>query len=70
MTHYNSNGLVNGLIPAGEPCPFAAKCGLIMDRCPVEGKVKSHAFSCAAARGFSLCMLHPNEMLYKIIAKP
>ena len=55
IEHWNTNGLVDGLIPIGEPCPFLAKCGLKDDRCPTKEKPKLVAYSCAAARGWSMC---------------
>ena len=54
MSYTNSNGLVNGNIPAGQPCPFAAECGRKNEHCPVPGKVKPNDFSCALARLNSL----------------
>jgi hypothetical protein len=55
--HCNANGLVDGRIPVGKPCPFLAKCPMASERCPgFEGQLKPVAYSCAAARGFSICM--------------
>lgn len=54
MGYCNSNGLVDGNIPAGKPCPFLDECGLRFDRCPTPDKPKEVDFSCAAARLFSL----------------
>jgi len=56
MTEFrNRNGLINGLIPAGEPCPFRDRCKFKVHTCPgEEGKTKPNNFSCAAARAFSL----------------
>lgn len=54
MSYTNSNGLVDGNIPAGSPCPFVEGCGMKNERCPTEGNVKPHAFSCALARLNSL----------------
>jgi hypothetical protein len=42
--------LVNGNIPAGQPCPFANTCHFKFERCPTEDNVKMVDFSCAAAR--------------------
>lgn len=51
----NSNGLVAGLIPAGQPCPFLNKCKFKVHTCPgAENGTKANNFSCAAARAFSL----------------
>jgi hypothetical protein len=56
IKHWNTNGLVDGNIPPGQPCPFLAKCGLKDERCPGhEGGFKLWPFSCAAARGWSMC---------------
>lgn len=46
----NSNGLVDGNIPAGQACPFAGECTMKNERCPTEGNVKRCAYSCALAR--------------------
>lgn len=56
MTEYrNRNGLANGLIPAGQGCPFLDRCKFKVHTCPgVDGKTKENNFSCAAARAFSL----------------
>jgi hypothetical protein len=56
MTEYrDSNGLVQGMIPAGQPCPFLSRCKFKVHTCPgVDGKTKGNHFSCAAARAFSL----------------
>lgn len=42
--------LTNGNIPAGQPCPFEARCFLKNDKCPLIEKLKTNDFSCAAAR--------------------
>lgn len=56
MTEFrNNNGLVNGLIPAGQTCPFLERCKFKVHTCPgVDNKTKPNNFSCAAARAFSL----------------
>jgi hypothetical protein len=46
----NSNGLVDGNIPAGQACPFVGECVMKNERCPTEGNVKQCAYSCALAR--------------------
>ncbi len=62
MTDFlNSNGLVQGNIPAGTPCPFHSEYKLVKDSCPVDGKVKSNSFSCGAARAFSLVQISGNK---------
>ena len=42
--------LVEGLIPAGKPCPFQHDCKFRFERCPTTDNVKEVDFSCAAAR--------------------
>lgn len=42
--------LVDGNIPAGKPCPFAAKCTMKVPHCPTEDNLKQQPFSCALAR--------------------
>lgn len=56
MSKYlDANGLVKGLIPAGQACPFLSKCNFKVHTCPgVEGKMKANNFSCAAARLHSM----------------
>ena len=56
MSKYlDTNGLVKGLIPAGQPCPFLSKCNFKVHTCPgVDGKMKPNNFSCAAARLHSM----------------
>lgn len=54
MDHTNTNGLVDGYIPIGKPCPFLEKCGRRDDRCPTEEKPKLVLYSCAAARAWSM----------------
>lgn len=54
VDHTNTNGLVDGLIPAGKPCPWALQCRMRMDRCPTKEKLREVDFSCAAARLFSI----------------
>jgi hypothetical protein len=50
VSYLNSNGLVDGNIPAGSACPFIGNCQMKNERCPSEEKVKPHTFSCALAR--------------------
>jgi hypothetical protein len=52
--HCNANGLVDGDIPAGKPCPFADECGFRTERCPTEESRHAWEFSCGAARAFSM----------------
>lgn len=50
----NRNGLVNGIILAGTPCPFEEECVILNDRCPQKNDLKEYPYSCAAARAFSM----------------
>ena len=50
MSYLNENGLVDGNIPAGNPCPFIKGCNMKIERCPGVGPVKSVDYSCALAR--------------------
>lgn len=52
--HTNTNGLVDGNIPAGIPCPFEDVCNWKMDHCPTKDNLKQINTSCAAARAHSL----------------
>lgn len=57
--------LVDGLIPAGQHCPFASKCECA-EFCPHERNLKMGAeytadFSCAIARGFDMIRLFPTQ---------
>lgn len=60
VDYLNLNGLVNGLIPAGDACPFLAKCDLYTSFCP-DGSNRSKDFSCAAARAFPLVALRKSS---------
>lgn len=42
--------LVDGNIPAGQPCPFIDQCSLKNEGCPTKEAVKLGMYSCAAAR--------------------
>jgi hypothetical protein len=67
----NQNGLVNGLIPKGEPCPFLKECGLKNERCPTKAKPNNlYDYSCAAARAWSLIQECDNGSIRNIIGKP
>lgn len=50
----NTNGLVDGKIPARKPCPFLHECNRINDNCPIPNKTKDNNFSCGFARGWSI----------------
>lgn len=54
MKYENSNGLSDGNIPPGGPCPFLSQCGLRVDSCPTTEKPKLGPYSCAAARAHSM----------------
>lgn len=49
-SYLNANKLINGLIPAGQACPFLDKCKFKVHTCPTEEKPRPNNFSCAAAR--------------------
>ena len=55
--HLNANGLVDGRIPAGQPCPFERTCGHPLDRCPIVGRPREVPYLCALARGYSLLLV-------------
>lgn len=61
LDYLNLNGLVDGLIPVGKPCPFTLECELSTPFCP-NGSNKNNDFSCAAARAFSLDSLQKNPI--------
>lgn len=69
MVHLNINGLVDGKIPAHAPCPFLNSCGLKADDCPANEKLHQKAYSCAAARAWSLLTIQDNVLLRKIHSK-
>lgn len=50
MSYLNENGLVDGNIPAGKPCPWWSKCSMKVERCPSEASPKTVDYSCALAR--------------------
>jgi hypothetical protein len=53
----NSEGLVDGKIPAGTECPFWVRCALLTKNCPTfnQSSIRTDTtFSCAVARSFSL----------------
>lgn len=71
MNYKNQNGLVNGSIPKGKPCPFLKDCGLKNERCPTaKAPNLEHDYSCATARGWSLIQECDNGSLRSIIGKP
>jgi hypothetical protein len=56
LDHTNTNGLVNGDIPANQPCPFHTTCPMIFERCPTPENLNPHPFSCACARMQSIIL--------------
>lgn len=54
MSFLNENGLVNGLIPAGHPCPFYKACAALHEICPTDEHKLQVDFSCAFARAWSI----------------
>lgn len=50
MSYLDENGLVDGNIPAGKPCPWWGQCSMKVDRCPSSTNLKTNAYSCALAR--------------------
>jgi hypothetical protein len=53
IDYLNSNGLIDGNIPKGKPCPWLSQCELRDSNCPT-GTNKNNDFSCGCARAFSL----------------
>ena len=45
-----NKSLVNGLILAGNPCPFLDNCKFKCHHCPTAINLKTSGYSCAAAR--------------------
>lgn len=70
-TYLDCNGLVNGLIPKGKPCPFLDRCKLVNERCPSESHQPPGNYSCASARLWSITTKareedHPCELLEEV----
>jgi hypothetical protein len=57
----NANGLVDGLIPIGDPCPFHETCAYKTGNCPTEDNPKQNPFSCGLARLHSILLLRTAE---------
>ena len=53
----DSNGLVDGKIPAGTGCHMATSCKMREERCPTDDKPLEWPFSCALARLGSMVKL-------------
>lgn len=63
MSNYeNRNGLEDGRIPAGKPCPWIATCALREARCPRINHLHIAAYGCACARFHSLMMEASNDV--------
>ncbi len=45
-----NKSLLNGLVPAGDPCPFLDKCKFKVHQCPTDTNIKATDYFCAAAR--------------------
>lgn len=63
MSYLNTNGLVDGNIPANKPCPFYAECKRKTGYCPSETNLLAHTFSCALARLNSIILVSDNSLL-------
>lgn len=50
MTQNKSLQLVDGKIPAGQPCPVNQDCPWLVKQCPTENECKTVPYSCAMAR--------------------
>jgi hypothetical protein len=61
MKYLNQNGLANGKIIAGIPCPWRDKCYHKTKRCPDENNILDNPYSCATARLFSCIEYHKTE---------
>lgn len=69
--HTNSNGLVHGDIPAGDPCPWHDSCHAFNEGCPSPENLKPHPFSCALARLHSIILNGPDgEKFRREVLKP
>jgi len=62
----NSNGLVDGKIPAKKECPFLEKCQTRTSSCPSKDKPHDVPFSCGFARAFSIVRRDLKEMGFKV----
>lgn len=63
------SNLVDGNIPAGEPCLYLDDCKLRNDNCPSANNLKQRPFSCAAARAHAMMEERPNRLLASIVKK-
>jgi len=51
---WNANGLKNGIIPAGRPCPWISSCAKKTKECPKETRPHLDGYSCDQSRLFSI----------------
>jgi len=71
-SYLDSNGLVDGKIPQGKPCPFLTECKMMLaDRCPSESHQPPGPYSCGAARLWSITIQarkngEPCELLERV----
>ena len=63
--YLNENGLKNGLVPAGKPCPFTETCNRVNEGCPSVQKPHASDFSCALARAHSMLSKSPNNDFFR-----
>jgi len=66
----DTNGLVRGRIPAGNPCPFLAECQWKVEGCPTPSNLKPGPYSCAAARMHSTVKVRPSPLLRDVLDNP
>ncbi len=64
--YLNSNGLINGKIPAGQTCGYYNECTRKNGYCPGGDHLLEHEFSCALARLHSAVLVSDNELLKKV----
>ena len=50
MKQMKTFSLINGYIPANNPCPFLSNCRFRVHQCPTDTNIKSVNYSCAAAK--------------------
>jgi hypothetical protein len=41
-----NKSLLNGLVPAGDPCPFLDKCKFKVHQCPSDSNIKTTDYYC------------------------
>jgi hypothetical protein len=67
--YFNSNGLINGRVPAGHACPFFAECKMANESCPTKTSLKEEDYACATARMHSLLTISDSDILRKFCKK-